>query len=181
MLRPATYNRHTVLAQSRCVATSSHSLSAGQASCKWRTALCRSLVRMAIIGLAVSGMAGISLNGQVHAAAPHRHPEAQAIEPPFTGTPPAIESGRELYAAQCAACHGPYGLGNGRLAAGVAAYGPWPSDLTDTVWQHGSSAGEVFVVIRDGVGPEFHMPAFAAKMTEADLWNVTHFVKSLSN
>jgi hypothetical protein len=72
-------------------------------------------------------------------------------------------------------------LGNGRLAAGVAAYGPRPSDLTDDVWQHGPSAGEVFVVVRDGIGPEFHMPAFGARGSETELWNVTHFVKSLSN
>lgn len=138
------------------------------------------LLRLAFVVVAAGSLV-TPIDGQSHAAGPHQHPEAQAVQPPFASSPSSIESGRAVYARLCASCHGPYGLGNGRLAAGVAAYGPRPSDFTDDVWQHGSSAGEVFVVIRDGIGPEFHMPAFAAKESETDLWNVTHFVKSLSN
>ena len=107
-------------------------------------------------------------------------PRGPAARTAGRSTPQSIAAGRALYAKLCAPCHGPYGLGNGRLAAGVAAYGPWPSDLTDDVWQHGSSAGEVFIVIRDGIAPDFHMPAFGAKLAEHELWNLTNYVRSLS-
>jgi mono/diheme cytochrome c family protein len=139
----------------------------------------RSLFRLVVL-FVVTSLATISVSGQAHPATPHEHPEARKLEPAVAGTPQAIEAGRGLYGKLCASCHGPNGLGNGRLAAGVSAYGPRPSDLTDDVWQHGASAGEIYVVIRDGLEPDFHMPAFGGKVSENDLWNVTHFVKSLS-
>ena len=79
-------------------------------------------------------------------------------------TPESGKAGAALYAKSCSNCHGPNGLGNGRLAAAMAAYGGRPSNLTDSEWQHGSSDGEIFAVIRDGVGPDFHMPKVQRKV-----------------
>jgi mono/diheme cytochrome c family protein len=140
----------------------------------------RALRRVATAALAVIGLATIRLQGQAHPSEPHRHLEAQKLEPAVASSPASVAAGRALYEKLCASCHGPYGLGNGRLAAGIAAYGPWPSNLTDDEWQHGSSAGEVFVVIRDGIEPDFHMPAFGATLADNDLWNLTNYVRSLS-
>jgi putative copper resistance protein D len=139
----------------------------------------RSLFRLVVLFVA-STLATISVSGQAHPATPHEHPDARKLEPAVASTPQSIEAGRGIYDKLCAPCHGPNGLGNGRLASGLAAYGTRPSDLTDDVWQHGSSPGEVFVVIRDGIEPEFQMPAFGGKLSENELWNVTHFVRALS-
>src|SRR5262245_49442836 len=95
------------------------------------------------------------LVAQEHPAAPHSHPDAQKIENPIVSSPESIAAGGKIYAKLCASCHGASGRGNGRLAAGMAAYGVRPSDLVDKTWQHGSTDGEIFAVIRDGIGPDF--------------------------
>jgi mono/diheme cytochrome c family protein len=55
-----------------------------------------------------------------------------------------------------------------------------PSDLTDTTWQHGSSDGEIFAAIRDGIGPKFSMDSYKGKLSEEDIWNVVNYIRSLA-
>jgi mono/diheme cytochrome c family protein len=116
---------------------------------------------------------------QDHPQAPHRHPEAETLVNAAARTPESVKTGGLLYAKSCSSCHGPNGLGNGRLAAAMAAYGGRPSNLTDPDWQHGSSDGEIFVVIRDGVAPDFHMPKFEGKLSDEEMWHVVNYVRSL--
>jgi len=132
--------------------------------------------------LAIGGVlvATTILFAQEHPAAPHGHPDAQKLKNPIAPTGASIAAGAQAYAKFCANCHGTSGRGNGRLAAGVAMYGNRPSDLTDDTWQHGSTDGEIFVVIRDGIGPEFQMDAFKNKLSEEEIWNVVNYVKSLT-
>lgn len=115
-----------------------------------------------------------------HPPAPHRHEEAQALSSPLQKTSATQSRGAAVYARQCALCHGPYGLANTKLAQGMAAYGARPSDLTDRVWQHGSSDGEIFTVIRDGIGPDLHMPAFRGTLDDEEMWSLVEHVKTLS-
>ena len=119
------------------------------------------------------------LLGQEHPAVPHAHPEAQAIQNPVPVGPESLAAGALTYAKFCANCHGTSGRGNGKLAAGVAAYGPRPSDLVDDIWQHGSTDGEIFVVVRDGIGPDFQMDGFRQSLQTEDLWNVVNYIRSL--
>jgi mono/diheme cytochrome c family protein len=128
------------------------------------------------LALAVPGQAA----SQDHPPIPHRHPDAQKLESPSAATPESVKAGAGLYAKHCAPCHGPNGLGNGRLAAGMAAYGARPSDLTDDTWQHGGSEGEIFTLIRDGLGSDSQMPAYATRLSDSDIWQVVQFVRSLS-
>jgi mono/diheme cytochrome c family protein len=127
-----------------------------------------------LLGLALASAA------QDHPAAPHAHAEAQSLANPVTATPDSMAAAAKIYAKLCANCHGAGGRGNGRLAAGMAAYGRRPSDLTDDIWQHGSTDGEMFVVIRDGIGPDFHMDAFARLIPDEDIWRVVHYIRSLA-
>ena len=76
-------------------------------------------------------------------------------------------------------CHGPTGRGDGRLATATAAYGARPSNLADATWQHGSSEGEIFAAIRDGIEPDFAMDAFRRRLTESDIWDLVNYLKSL--
>ena len=114
-----------------------------------------------------------------HPAAPHGHPEARELTNPVTGTPESVASGAAAYATHCAACHGATGRGDGALAAASAAYGPRPSNLADRTWQHGGSDGEVFVAIRDGIGPDFAMDAFRDRLAETDIWSLVNFLRGL--
>src|SRR4030095_13491736 len=109
---------------------------------------------------------------QEHPATLHSHPDAQKVENPIPSSPESIAAGGKTDAKLCANCHGATGRGNGRLAAGMAAYGVRPSDLVDKTWQHGSSDGEIFAVIRDGIGPDFHMDAFSKMIADEDIWRV---------
>ena len=66
-----------------------------------------------------------------------------------------------------------------RLAAATAAYGARPSNLADAGWQRGGSDGEIFVAVRDGIGPDFAMDAFRGGLTEPDIWNLVNYLRNL--
>jgi mono/diheme cytochrome c family protein len=117
--------------------------------------------------------------GQEHARTPHRHPEAEKLVNPVARTPDSVKNGAAAYAKACANCHGPYGLANTKLAQGMAAYGARPANLSDAEWIHGSTDGEIFAVIRDGVGPDFHMPKFGGTLSDQELWHVVNYIRSL--
>ena len=131
--------------------------------------------------LEAGGSIGSIGNGaaDAHPAEPHRHPDAQTLANPVPTTDTSIATGAATYARLCATCHGGTGRGDGRLATATAAYGARPSDLTDTVSQHGDSDGELFVVIRDGVGPDYAMDGFGARLEETTLWHLVNYLKSL--
>jgi mono/diheme cytochrome c family protein len=129
-----------------------------------------------LVGLA---LAATSAALQEHPRAPHRHPDGEQLVNPTPSTPDSVKLGGAIYAKACATCHGANGLGNGRLAAGMAAYGARPSNLADTEWQHGSIDGEIFIVIRDGIGPDFHMPQYEGKLSDGDIWHVVNYIRTL--
>jgi cbb3-type cytochrome c oxidase subunit III len=104
-----------------------------------------------------------------------RNPEAQKIKNPVTSDDQSIEAGRKLYQRHCSGCHGPRGKGDG----GMALSGGTPSDLTDDTWDYGSTDGEIFVVIRDGVSSD--MQSYKDKLTEKEIWQVINYVRSLGS
>jgi len=55
-----------------------------------------------------------------------------------------------------------------------------PSNLSDDKWDHGSTDGEIFVVIRDGVPPKFEMKGQKGKLMDQDMWNLVNFLRSLN-
>ena len=57
-------------------------------------------------------------------------------------------------------------------------FNPKPSNLTDADWKHGSTDGEIFTVIRDGV-KSTGMKPYARKLTTHQVWDVVNYVRSL--
>ena len=112
-------------------------------------------------------------------AAPDAPPDTRTPANPVAATPESVAAGAASYAAHCAACHGAAGRGDGALAAAAAAYGPRPSNLADPTWRHGGGDGQIFAVIRDGIGPDFAMDAFGDRLTATDIWNLVNFIRSL--
>jgi mono/diheme cytochrome c family protein len=55
---------------------------------------------------------------------------------------------------------------------------PKPPDLTDAEWKHGSTDGEIFTVIRDGVRST-GMKAYGRKMTAHQVWDVVNYLRSI--
>jgi mono/diheme cytochrome c family protein len=55
-----------------------------------------------------------------------------------------------------------------------------PSNLTDKESTRGSSEGEIFWIIQNGAPPDYQMKGLKGKVSDADTWNLVHFVRSLS-
>ena len=117
----------------------------------------------------------ISVFGVATLAAPQgqRNREAQRLKNPEPVNAETIESGRELFQRFCASCHGAGGKGDG----GMALSGGTPSDLTDETWDYGSTDGEIFVAVRDGVSSD--MLSYKDKLTDKQIWQVVGFVRSI--
>src|SRR2546426_11228432 len=111
---------------------------------------------------------------EVHPPTPHRHPEAQKLKNPLRNDDASVAEGRKTYVRLCASCHGPSGKGDGSMALA----GGTPSNLADETWDHGSSDGEIFVVIRDGVSSD--MESYKDKLTEKQMWKLGNYIRSLS-
>jgi hypothetical protein len=60
----------------------------------------------------------------------------------------------------------------------MALAGGTPANLTDETWDHGSSDGEIFVVIRDGTSSD--MEPYKDRLSEKQIWHVVNFIRSLS-
>ena len=105
----------------------------------------------------------------------HHHPQAAKIKNPVPPSAASIASGQQLYQKQCAGCHGDTGRGDGAMGEEL---NPKPSNLADADWKHGSTDGEIFTVIRDGV-KSTGMKPFGRKMTTHQLWDVVNYVRSL--
>ncbi len=110
-----------------------------------------------------------------HEAGAHRHPEAAKIVNPVPATDESSAAGKALFTKNCAECHGDSGKGDGEMAD---MYDPRPANLTDAEWKHGSSDGEIFTVIKNGVkGTD--MKPFAKKLTTDQIWNLVNYIRSI--
>ena len=108
--------------------------------------------------------------------------EAKSMKNPVEATEKSIASGKVVYDKYCANCHGVKGDGVSEKAATLAAAGEAKvSDLTDDKWDHGSTDGEIFVNIRDGVGARGAMNGLNGRpgVSQRDMWNVVNYMRSL--
>ena len=118
-------------------------------------------------------LAAFSVALFVAVAVGQRNAEAAKLKNPVAADPASVEDGKKLYSRHCASCHGPAGKGDG----GMALSGGTPANLTDETWDHGSSDGEIFVVIRDGTSTD--MESYKEKLTEKQIWNLVNFIRSI--
>jgi cbb3-type cytochrome c oxidase subunit III len=127
-----------------------------------------------ILGIAaVSATAWLALHARAQEKDRLSSTDARKLKNPVPSDAQSIEAGKKLYQRYCASCHGPGGKGDGSMALS----GGTPSDLTDETWDHGSSDGEIFAVIRDGVSSD--MQAYKDKLTEKQIWQVINFIRRL--
>ena len=135
------------------------------------------------LGLILSGAAA---TGAVALAAWAAQSEPAAEGVTFMGEPVAADEialGQEIYAANCASCHGAdlegqpdwkRRLDNGRMPAP-------PHDETGHTWHPPDS--QLFTITRLGVGAvvegyESDMPGFGDVLSDAEIWAVLDYIKS---
>ncbi len=83
--------------------------------------------------------------------------------------------GRELYLKHCQTCHGPEGQGDGPTAPYLPVT---PRDLTRRPYKNGCGPGAVVQTVKEGF-EKSGMPAFKSTLTEAEIWSLAHYVRSL--
>jgi mono/diheme cytochrome c family protein len=120
-------------------------------------------------------IAGATTVGQSRQGEANGNPEARKLKNPVPATAESIKSGEQLFRRYCRFCHGPDAKGNGPMAP----QGTHPPNLTDEIWEHGSSDGEIFTNIRDGVGPQFAMKPNKSKMTDREMWDLVNYIRSI--
>src|SRR5258706_202311 len=101
--------------------------------------------------------------------------EAARFRTPVAATPESIAAGKQIYTQKCATCHGT----NGEGGPGNDLIPAAPS-LVDDKWDHGSTDGEVFDVIKNGVLPELNMVPWSDTLKDPDIWNVVNYVRSIA-
>jgi mono/diheme cytochrome c family protein len=107
-------------------------------------------------------------------------PEAAKIKNPVAATPESVAAGQKQFQTLCAGCHGKDAKGGITISVIEDRGGNQPPDLTDDKWDHGSSDGEIFTVVKKGIGPEFFMAPWEGRISDEEIWNMVNYVKSLS-
>jgi mono/diheme cytochrome c family protein len=95
-----------------------------------------------------------------------------------------VARGKQIYVTQCATCHGMTlegqpnwreRLPNGKLPAP-------PHDKSGHTWHHSDAL--LFDIVKNGIeghappGYQSDMPAFGARLTDAEIWSVLAYIKS---
>ena len=128
------------------------------------------------IGFALAGVAFMFLGeAPVLSQQPGTASRASAIRNPVTATAKSIDSGRKLFRQYCSPCHGADAAGDGPLTP----KGVHPPNLVDDEWANGPTDGEIFSNIRNGIGPAFDMKAWKSRMTDADIWHIVNYLRSV--
>ncbi len=96
---------------------------------------------------------------------------------PFLPDEPSLAAGQKLFEANCAACHGDQGRGNGPAAANLS--GPPPDFGNGHLDIH--TDGDIFYWIQNGFGGSSPMPVFKGKLSDDDIWNLVNYVRRLRN
>jgi mono/diheme cytochrome c family protein len=98
-----------------------------------------------------------------------------------TSVLPPEASGKDLYEAACAACHGSDGTGAPREAVGFAQELP---DFTDCTFATPEPSADWFAVVHEG-GPirglDRHMPAFGDALSGDEIGKVVEYVSRFCN
>ncbi|HEY7031352.1 MAG TPA: copper resistance protein CopC [Thermomicrobiales bacterium] len=100
---------------------------------------------------------------------------ALTAKSPVTADQASITRGQEIFAANCAVCHGATGRGDGPAAAGLNPPYPPPADF-QTAHARSHYDGEFFNWIKNGK-PNTAMPAFGDKLNDQDVWNVINYLR----
>lgn len=110
------------------------------------------------------------------AAGAAQEPAAETPENPVEATEESVRSGLRVYGRFCRSCHGIRADGQGM----TAPPGSRPANLIDDEWVHGDRDGDIFLVIRNGVPPDYDMDAWEGRISDEDIWHVVNFLRNMA-
>jgi mono/diheme cytochrome c family protein len=103
------------------------------------------------------------------------NPGAAKVTNPVGPTAESVAAGKQIFQRSCAPCHGlsaEGGPGNDLI--------PAAPDLTDDTWDHGSTDGEIFDNIKNGVAPDFNMVPWKDTLKDDEIWSVVNYLRSIA-
>lgn len=118
------------------------------------------------------GMVAMLLLGGVVAWA---YRPAEAPPPAEIASDPLLVTGRGVYLANCANCHGERGRGDGPLSKTLA--GPAPRNFSEE-WKYGDKPEQALAIVARGA-PGSAMPGWGSALSPGDLKAVTAYVYHL--
>ena len=98
---------------------------------------------------------------------------------PPTSALTIVAEGAELYAANCAACHGSNleGVADWQVANDDGSYKPPPHDTSGHTWHHGDLT--LLQIISEGSGfAQSQMPVFGDELSDAEILKTLEFIKT---
>jgi mono/diheme cytochrome c family protein len=114
----------------------------------------------------------------------HRQVATSGVPAPYRGmvdplpnTATIVDAGRNLYAANCAACHGPQGEGNGPAGAWLS---PPAANLRTLVHSPiGQDDYLMWAISTGGAAYGTAMPGFQGSLPEDARWKIVRYLKTL--
>jgi mono/diheme cytochrome c family protein len=104
-------------------------------------------------------------------------PRYAAKRNPLHATAVNFKAGQKLYERNCAACHGPTGLGNGPAAANL---NPPPPNLAAASKTPMASDGYLYWTVAEGGVPlQTAMPPFKNALKPDQIWKIIIFLRGL--
>jgi putative copper export protein len=127
--------------------------------------------RLALVVLAVTSGVGVGSRAAVEIA--NQPPDSAAsVMNPVAAAPASVARGHDLYLANCAACHGTSGRGDGVTAADLL---PGPGTLPSSIPR--LTDGEIAYLVASGTVAT-RMPAFSTTLSERDRWDLVNYLRS---
>ena len=96
-------------------------------------------------------------------------------------TEKVVRPAAELYAANCASCHGATGAGDGPLSAGLT---PQPAKHADGAYMNALSNEHLFKVVKEGgaaVGKAATMAPWGTSMSDEEITGLVAHMRGLAN
>lgn len=136
-----------------------------------RNAALLGAIVVSALGALLVYQTAIAANAQI-AVTPIAPESARVLRSPVRGDPATLAAGKQIYAQNCAVCHGVEGKGDGPSAV---ALNPKPVDLTVHARLH--AEGELFWWVSNGIQGT-GMPAWTG-LSDLSKWQVIAYIRTL--
>jgi mono/diheme cytochrome c family protein len=135
------------------------------------------IVLVSAVGCCAMASAGLATAQQpAQFTAKGGNADAAKIPNPTPASAESIARGKVVFQASCVPCHGPNADGKGEQ---IPAMGVKPANLTRFQYTYGTSDGEIFTNVKNGVLPDLNMPPWDEIVSDPDIWNIVNYLRTM--